>query len=387
MESKKRSRSLSLSSTIPSKKKKTRKNIQSRLTHYGSLGKDYTEEYKLNHYLCPAIFLYFNYKYFDHAQIILHDVIKNTIPGITFIHDDFGVCFKTCDVALYTTKNLKKAAKLLTNLIVAASWKKERKIICIPLKFCLKIGAHANVIIFRKDLWRLEYYEPHGDRLYCKYIYISDKQTLTIIDVFCEMLHQNLIKYFHQNISWFPPKRTCPMKNGPQYYDPYEIGRCELWMMLFVQLAITSPNVTSRSFMKRFQTINSNENLVTKHENIAKGFEKHFNTIMIRYYHIDIASIFKADTTDPNFERFKKEIDDAIARINSRTAVPDFNSRSQYLLKPDVNISPASEINYSSMDSYYSSPIYSSSPIVIDLTKNDKAPTPPPQKLEIIDLT
>ena len=295
--------------------------------------------------------MYFNYKY-QHAQIILQNIFYTVIPFK--YQNSIGVKFfqQENEKNLYIPRNMKRAAKILSDLIYQAC-SNHKEIICIPLNLYVDSSSgHANLLIFRPKLWTLEWYEPHGDQLYCS----RGQPLIKKILLFCHILRTQLQNDFNEYIDFYPPEQTCPMKRGPQRYDEIT-GRCALWAILTTQLAITNPNVSAQTFMKKFQQNEKKEDLFNRHTNIGNGFIKHFNHIFIRYYNIDIASVFEQNQKDPKYLRFQNEMLQKLIHINTMPVI----SRPQQLFllnyvgkeapgDKEIDASSFSEINYLSND-------------------------------------
>ena len=333
--------------------KKKRKNIKSRVNNYATMGKLTKIDYYIpSHLLLIAISFFFNYKY-RHAHIILQPVITDAIKfGVEEYLDEYGLLFLDDDIALYTNENLSSIARFLTGLVMIAHAEK-KTVICIPLTIHTHTFAHANVLIFRPELKVLEWYEPHGNQLFC-HEFNNKVPFMTAINRFTRFFEKELSKAFHTNIFLFSPKHICENRKGPQHYDDrsLQFGRCALWVLLIMQLAITSPNVSGQTFMKKFQDKESDDNMIIWHTSILNGFIIYFNSVFKRYYHISIYEVFLQEEDNPNFVRFYNKIQDKLREL--KVPRPSTLHPSFYELKDDENrpkiYSTTTDINYSTND-------------------------------------
>ena len=123
-------------------------------------------------------------------------------------------------------------------------------IIIIPL--CLQwsdTAAHANVLIYRKDLKQLEHFEPDG---------VLDEKTDTHVKSLIKFFTSQLGTKLGYDVKYIPASEVCINKNilGIQFIEELfsnikdvTSGFCLAWSMFFTEMALKNPTIPSAELL------------------------------------------------------------------------------------------------------------------------------------------
>jgi hypothetical protein len=290
--------------------------IETRLKEYTSIPQTIISPYKarIYKYIYLAVLLYYQKKYIKRVEIVLEVIYINCKLQTAEFNSPleyfnfFGLNFLSIDditdtIATNTGNWMDNAVNKCKDIITTT----DKDTIIFPLFFT----RHANVILFRKKFYSLEWYEPQGNNYY------HTVPIILLITTFLNTL-KNKLEHFYQNtIQTYFTNQTeiiCAKNSvGPQLFQVLykqknqitEDGKCILWSLLFIEQAIKAPNVTSKSFMNRFHKsfFGCKTEKSTFFHQISVGFSNRINNILEKNYqtNVDKLTIFL-----PLFDRLQK---------------------------------------------------------------------------------
>jgi hypothetical protein len=170
--------------------------------------------------------------------------------------------------------------------------KRGTKLIIIPL--CLVFGnysAHANILIYRQATNELEHFEPHGRKFMGE---IAERKLIKYeIDVFVSIFNVHLKHAGFNEVEFIESSKVCPYAKGFQRLEgavpnkKYAIGGyCGAWSMLFTELALANPSLSSREIIEivydRAGGLLGGQYL----KNVIEGYSDHISDKINKYYSI-----------------------------------------------------------------------------------------------------
>jgi ankyrin repeat protein len=188
-----------------------------------------------------------------------------------FIIDDFGMLFKNCIES-------------------------DARFIIIPLGIVMKIGSHANYLIYDKVTQEMERFEPHGGTTPIGFNYKSD-----ILDKLLEKYMKSVVP----NLSYVRPEEYIS-KVGFQMMESHETnvnkigdpeGFCALWSIWYVDQRLTYQNhnrkvlvdalfqaIQSKNIGYRNLIRNYSRNIIKMRDDILKSVGLNINDWMNERY-------------------------------------------------------------------------------------------------------
>jgi surface protein len=213
--------------------------------------------------------------------------------------------------------------------------------IIIPITLQFKDGAHANVLIYRKNNNTIEHFEPHGSKMSIQngdYYHSLTKDLLeTIIDKLNEKLqgHEPPLN----QVTFVSSEQVCPSGIGLQVLDN-EIkntilangkeetkGYCLAWSMFFTELALLNPKFTSQQLLTQILGYSKKDPNFIK--NLIRGYVLNISEILETYFssffgeRANLQHIYKSfndDRTIPTYTRIlNKFVDIELLRLNDKS--------------------------------------------------------------------
>ena len=150
--------------------------------------------------------------------------------------------------------------------------KNGQPIIIIPLLLQFADGTHhANMLIYRKDLNTIEHFEPHGSYLDLRQDY-GDKISVLLqllvdkINVVNNTPKTQFYKVIPTDIRLVPSNEVCIRGRGLQAIQSqlaaFHIegaGYCQMWSLLFAELALLNPTISSKDILENIYGISFEE--------------------------------------------------------------------------------------------------------------------------------
>lgn len=182
--------------------------------------------------------------------------------------------------------------------------KRGTEILIIPIKIRFiayeeDSSAHANLLIYRKNLNQIEHFEPHGSYLHDesvdKYLMINIRSKITFL---LEKFVSNVNKYLGDPpIQFIRSHIVCPSVQGFQFREEKysnliktadePIGYCVLWSMFFTELCLKNPTIPSRTLLKYiFDKLNAMSRVEQGNylKNIIRGYSNLVNKKIKKYF-------------------------------------------------------------------------------------------------------
>ena len=207
-----------------------------------------------------------------------------------------------------------KMIKLIMNCIMKIQ-STDQEILIIPLTIVGNNGAHANMLIYRKTLNVLEHYEPHGKKIIISSNVNQNINTIMNLIVNKMNVRNNTsgYKYYNGNITYMSPENICPHGSGFQKIEnelilPKKItkiekgGLCMVWSILFAELTLVNPHLSSREIFDNVFNCFNNKDCVEnsqKARDVIRGYldimYNAINPIIQRIAGLDINEVLDAN--------------------------------------------------------------------------------------------
>jgi hypothetical protein len=211
-------------------------------------------------------------------------------------------------------------------------------IIIIPL--CLQwndTAAHANVLIYRKDLKQLEHFEPEG---------VLDEKTDANIKALIKFFTSQLGNKLGYDVKYIPASEVCVNKNilGIQFIEELfsnvkdvTSGFCLAWSMFFTEMALKNPTIPSAELLNIIV-----DNISSKRDNVSFKTKANQFSRLIRGYVLMINDkIVKYCKTlfgeDVNIKKILT-IDDAQERTDIFNKIKAMAAYEAAVTNPNVNL-------------------------------------------------
>jgi hypothetical protein len=154
--------------------------------------------------------------------------------------------------------------------------KNDKPVLIIPLLLEFSdTEHHANMLIYRKDLNIIEHFEPHGEFFDLRKNY-GDKISL-ILQLIINKINQ--INNKPTNILLMPSNKVCVRGQGLQAIQSqlgsFRIegsGYCQMWSLLFAELALLNPSMTSTNILDEIFKLLKSENGPEFLSNVIRGY-------------------------------------------------------------------------------------------------------------------
>lgn len=323
--------------------KHTQKNVNKKLELFYEKGnKNKVPTYIADDFILTFFYFYL-FKKYKNKCIIYDDDFKNPFKSLNTI----GL---TIDFKSDIQKNMLRVAVNIINCIK----KTNENIIIIPLLLYFSRSAHANLLIYRKNLNQIEHFEPHG-KYYSQDKIKLDLQIQNALKIFVNELNNLLIKNNLPSVTLIPAVDICPKINGLQNIESVINGSsiegggyCAAWSMFFAELCLKNPQIPSSELLTIiFDKLNSmtNEEQSQYLKKIIRGYVRIIDEKINKYFSqwhkttVNINTILKNTNKIPlnfnmlktlqieeqiNFENLK--IEDMLNEVNNK--IDELNSKS-----------------------------------------------------------
>jgi hypothetical protein len=276
---------------IPYKEpEKTSQSLQKIDTKLKSLNKTGTEKILtfIGSNEVEAMFYLYLFKKYK-SNCFLHDNnVKSRILGMSIeIKPQYNAVEST-----QIENQLDNLAKLLVDCIKRL----DTKIIIIPVQLLLPDKqAHANVLIYRKNLNQIEHFEPHGQN----FGHQNDDKNAVItrwMKLFIFKINALLQLFKKPEVKFIESNEVCPYIDGLQNLEGWSDltklavepgGYCSAWSMFFTELCLKNPQVPSSILMNYiFDTLQKMPSIKKKDylRNVIRGYSVFINEKIYKYF-------------------------------------------------------------------------------------------------------
>ena len=157
-------------------------------------------------------------------------------------------------------KEMKDQLDSISKILVDCITNLETKIIIIPVQLRFSDGgAHANVLIYRKNLNQIEHFEPHGRKFSRDQDDVDNKIIEKWINFFVLKINARLQLIKQPAVKLIESSEVCPYIDGLQNMeglsslstiaDVEPLGYCAAWSMFFTELCLKNPEIPSSFLM------------------------------------------------------------------------------------------------------------------------------------------
>ena len=241
------------------------------------------------------LYLFKKYK----SNCFLHDVTSQyRLLGMSFLIDTKY----TQEQLLKINKHFDSLADILVDCITSPS----TKIIIIPVQMYFSdLTAHANVLIYRKNLNQIEHFEPHGQNYSRNENNFYNKIIKQWMSVFVFRINAKLLKIKKPIIKFIESNEVCPYIDGLQNLESSSIfikiigepiGYCAAWSMFFTELCLKNPEIPSSTLINYiFNTFESMNNMEKSNylKRVIRGYSVFINEKLNKYFSV----FFKSELT------------------------------------------------------------------------------------------
>ena len=195
------------------------------------------------------LYLFKKYK----SNCFLHDKnVKTRTMGLSFEIKDNYTPIEEQQIMTQLTN--------LSNLLINCITRVESNIIIIPVQLLLPQGdAHANVLIYRKNLRQIEHFEPHGSNFSRNKMNIYNQIIERWIKAFVVLLNTKLISIKQPDVKFIDSSEVCPRIDGLQNLEGWSSltkiadlepsGYCAAWSLFFTELCLKNPEIPSSELL------------------------------------------------------------------------------------------------------------------------------------------
>lgn len=199
------------------------------------------------------------------------------------------------------------------------------KIIIIP--FMMKIiyndqpvGAHANLLIYRRNTGQLEHFEPHGAEYGGIKKIMVDNQRDKVLSKIVKAINVLIDYETNGNIPFVTLLKShdvCPNIRGLQSLEQEStipktviepIGYCVAWSMFFAELCLKNPEIPSRQIFEAIMEkteLYDNKNDYLR--NIIRGYTCFINNKIAKHFSSVFGEPMSSEKIHSMIERYKRE--------------------------------------------------------------------------------
>ena len=234
------------------------------------------------------LYLFKKYK----SNCFLQDVTSQyRLLGMSFLIDKKY----TQEELLQINTHFDSLADILVDCITSPS----TKIIIIPVQMYFSdLTAHANVLIYRKNLNQIEHFEPHGQNYSRNENDFYNKIIKKWMSVFVFRINEKLLKIKKPSIKFIESNEVCPYIDGLQNLESSSIfikiigepiGYCAAWSMFFTELCLKNPEIPSSTLINYiFNTFQSMTNMEKGNylKRVIRGYSVFINEKINKYFSV-----------------------------------------------------------------------------------------------------
>ena len=225
-----------------------------------------------------------------------------------FLHDkNFGRRILGMSILIsetYEPQEVKEAQDQLDSLskiLVDCITNLDTKIIIVPVQLRFSDGgAHANVLIYRKNLNQIEHFEPHGRKFSRNEGDVENKIIEKWINLFVLKINARLQLIKEPQIKLIESSEVCPYIDGLQNLEGWSNlaiiagveppGYCVAWSMFFTELCLKNPEIPSSLLMNYiFEFLRDNMSTAEKNnylKSVIRGYSVFINQKINKYFSV-----------------------------------------------------------------------------------------------------
>ena len=241
----------------------------------------------------------------------------------------------------YKPQEVKETQDQLDNLskiLVDCITNLDTKIIIVPVQLVFSDGgAHANVLIYRKNLNQIEHFEPHGRKFSRDQDDVDNKIIEKWMKLFVLKINARLQLIKQPSVKFIESSEVCPYIDGLQNMEGWStltkiadvepLGYCAAWSMFFTELCLKNPEIPSSSLMNYiFQFLRDNMSNSEKNnylKSVIRGYAVFINQKINKYFSV----FFNSGLTIQGVKNL------------SRSELNNFRRILRYLIEIEMNLS------------------------------------------------
>jgi hypothetical protein len=211
------------------------------------------------------------------------------------------------------TKEIEEQLKNLSKILLDCLKNLDTKIIIIPVQLIFDDGgAHANLLIYRKNLNQIEHFEPHGKNFSRKQENIN-KIIEKWMKYFVLVINARLLVIKKPQIKFIESSEVCPYIDGFQNLEAWSNltkiagvepgGYCSAWSMFFTELCLKNPEIPSSTLINYvFNTLELMDNMEKRNylKSVIRGYSVFVNEKIDKYFSV----FFKNGLTIKKIKKF-----------------------------------------------------------------------------------
>ena len=225
----------------------------------------------------------------------------------------------------------------LSKILVDCITNLDTKIIIVPVQLLFSDGgAHANVLIYRKNLNQIEHFEPHGRNFSRNESDVDNKIIEKWMNLFVLKINARLQLIKRPQVKLIESSEVCPYIDGLQNLESWSslatiagvepLGYCVAWSMFFTELCLKNPEIPSSSLMNYiFEFLRDNMSNVEKNnylKSVIRGYAVFINQKINKYFSV----FFKSGLTIEGLKSL------------SRPELNNFRNILRYLVDIEMNL-------------------------------------------------
>jgi hypothetical protein len=316
---------------VPYEQKKESKSLKKIDTKLKSLNKTGTEKiltFVGSNEVEAMFYLYLFKKY--KSNCFLHDkFLKQRILGMSILISETYKPLETGEIQI----QLDSLSKILVDCIK----NNDTKIIIVPVQLRFTDGgAHANVLIYRKNLNQIEHFEPHGQNFYREKDATDNKIIEKWMKYFVLKINARLQLINKPAVKFIESSEVCPYIDGLQNLESWSNltklagvepgGYCAAWSMFFTELCLKNPEIPSSVLINYiFDTLQNMASVEKMNylKSVIRGYSIFINQKINKYFSV----FFNCGLTIQKIKEF------------SRPELNNFRSTLRYLIDIEMNLS------------------------------------------------
>ena len=187
----------------------------------------------------------------------------------------------------------------LSKILVDCIANLDTKIIIVPVQLLFTVGAHANVLIYRKNLNQIEHFEPHGRKFSRNEDDVNNKIIEKWMNLFVLKINARLQLIKQPAIKFIESSEVCPYIDGLQNMEGWSNlttiagveppGYCTAWSMFFTELCLKNPEIPSSLLINYvFQILLSMSNMEKNNylKSVIRGYSVFINQKINKYFSV-----------------------------------------------------------------------------------------------------
>jgi hypothetical protein len=223
----------------------------------------------------------------------------------------------------------------LSKILVDCISNLDTKIIIIPVQLLFAVGAHANVLIYRKNLNQIEHFEPHGRKFSSDEDDVDNKIIEKWMKIFILKINARLQLIRQPQVKLIESSEVCPYIDGLQNLEGWSNlaviagveppGYCTAWSMFFTEICLKNPDVPSSvliNYVFKFLDSMTNPEKMDYLKSVIRGYSVFINEKINKYFSV----FFKSGLTIQKIKNF------------SRSELSSFKNILRHLIDLEMNL-------------------------------------------------